>query len=211
MSNEIRTAALFQRGADGVWLGFCPAIRIAFAQGETLSECRRRLRDAIESVLPYVPSDDLEDLREGQAEETAAEVIEVQLPSPEERHELITQAVIARLAGVTRQAVSQWVKRRQDFPPPAARSRRGPLWDRDAVLRWLATAERSQGRPPVAASPWRHQGHLDVAFAASFHLGTGQDPSRFTQAVVEELEKLGSEFDAQPGEIRPLGPGGSTR
>lgn len=49
--------------------------------------------------------------------------------------ELVTQADIGRMAGVTRQAVSKWVAAsdRNGFP---AMARKG-VWDKDAVQAWL--------------------------------------------------------------------------
>ena len=52
-----------------------------------------------------------------------------------------TMSTIARVAGVSRQAVSLWVKK-GDFPPPVgeiAETERGPvlLWTPDDVEAWL--------------------------------------------------------------------------
>lgn len=44
---------------------------------------------------------------------------------------------IADLAGVSAQAVSNWVARRDDFPEPIARLASGNVWDGDQITKWL--------------------------------------------------------------------------
>ena len=51
---------------------------------------------------------------------------------------LITGAEIARLAGVTRAAVSNWRRRYEDFPAPAGGGPTSPLFDLAEVRGWLA-------------------------------------------------------------------------
>jgi hypothetical protein len=48
-----------------------------------------------------------------------------------------TAAEIARMAGVTRAAVSNWRRRRQDFPEPVGGSAASPLFSIAEVQRWL--------------------------------------------------------------------------
>ncbi|MEU1507094.1 N-6 DNA methylase [Kitasatospora sp. NPDC005748] len=57
---------------------------------------------------------------------------------------LVTSAEIARLAGVTRAAVSNWRRRYEDFPPAAAGSASSPLFDWPAVQEWLRRRDRHQ-------------------------------------------------------------------
>lgn len=136
---------LFERIPEGGWLGTCPTVPGAVAYGDNLTKCRRKLRDAIESVLTYAPSDDLEDLEDSGATEARAELWDVRVPErPAE--DLVTQAEIARIAGVSRQAVNQWV-RRGDFPRPFTRTARGAAWRRDDILHWLSVWHRVVGRP----------------------------------------------------------------
>lgn len=45
---------------------------------------------------------------------------------------------VAKQAGVTPQAVSNWVVRRPDFPAPLAQLASGPVWDASAIRSWLA-------------------------------------------------------------------------
>jgi len=146
MKQATNVGVIFERLPDGTWLGFCPAVPGAFAQGDSLPACRRRLREAIESVLLYAPTDDLEDLSEAQPVKVAADILAVAIPD-RPAQDLISQAEIARMAGVTRQAVNGWAKTRRDFPRPVARGSSGPLWERDDVARWLASGRRVAGRP----------------------------------------------------------------
>jgi len=44
---------------------------------------------------------------------------------------------IAKLAGVSAQAVSNWQNRKDDFPPPLAQLASGAVWDGDVVRTWL--------------------------------------------------------------------------
>ncbi|MBV9026845.1 MAG: N-6 DNA methylase [Streptomycetaceae bacterium] len=57
---------------------------------------------------------------------------------------MVTAAEIARLAGVTRAAVSNWRRRRPDFPTPAGGTSASPLFALAEVRKWLAT--QRQGR-----------------------------------------------------------------
>ncbi|MGP3756171.1 N-6 DNA methylase [Streptomyces sp. IBSNAI001] len=57
---------------------------------------------------------------------------------------LVTAAEIARLAGVTRAAVSNWRRRYDDFPAPATDSTSSPLFDLSEVRAWLAAQRKGQ-------------------------------------------------------------------
>ena len=52
--------------------------------------------------------------------------------------ELMGLYEIARVAGVTPQAVSNWVARKPDFPKPLAVLASGAVWDGPTVRAWLA-------------------------------------------------------------------------
>ncbi|MBK3525367.1 MULTISPECIES: N-6 DNA methylase [Streptomyces] len=56
---------------------------------------------------------------------------------------LISGAEIARLAGVTRAAVSNWRRRHKDFPSPAGGSSSAPLFSLSDVQAWLAQQRKS--------------------------------------------------------------------
>src|SRR5690554_909616 len=49
----------------------------------------------------------------------------------------VTAADIARLAGVTRAAVSNWRRRHDDFPSPVGGTSSSPLFALDQVREWL--------------------------------------------------------------------------
>ncbi len=67
---------------------------------------------------------------------TIGEILRVNEP-----HTLIMKLVgtyeVAQLAGVTAQAVSNWMARRPDFPEPLAHLASGPVWDGPLMRRWL--------------------------------------------------------------------------
>ncbi len=48
---------------------------------------------------------------------------------------------IAQLAGVSPQAVSNWVVRKTDFPKPVATLASGPIWNGQHIRGWLARAD----------------------------------------------------------------------
>ncbi|GGL15427.1 N-6 DNA methylase [Streptomyces flaveus] len=57
---------------------------------------------------------------------------------------LVTGAEIARLAGVTRAAVSNWRRRYDDFPAPASGGVNSPLFDLAEVQAWLDRQRKGQ-------------------------------------------------------------------
>jgi predicted DNA-binding transcriptional regulator AlpA len=121
----------------------------AIAQGRTIPQCRKKLRDAITSMLEYAPADDLEDLRESEAVVARAELIDIEMPELEEEA-LVSQSDIARIANVSRQAVNTWI-RRPGFPRSIETSS-GSRWRRSDILRWLASGRKTAGRPSVRAA-----------------------------------------------------------
>jgi predicted RNase H-like HicB family nuclease len=146
LQERIRVGTVLFRQDDGLWVGYCPALPAAVSGGTSLPECRARLRDAIQTVLLYAPHDDVADLREMQPTRGKAEVVEIDLPR-RPATDLVTQAEIARIARVSRQAVSHWATKVKGFPRPSTGSGHGALWERDDILRWLAEGRRSPGRP----------------------------------------------------------------
>ena len=74
-----QVGVLFERTPEGAWIGTCPSVPGALAQGRTLTACRRRLGDAIASILTHAPTDDLDDLSESEAIEARAELLDVGL------------------------------------------------------------------------------------------------------------------------------------
>jgi predicted RNase H-like HicB family nuclease/predicted DNA-binding transcriptional regulator AlpA len=142
----IRVGALFERTSEGVWVGTCPSVPGAVAQGRTIPQCRKKLRDAIASLLEYAPADDLEDLRESEAVVARAELIDVERPELDDES-LVSQSDIARLAGVSRQAVNTWIDR-PGFPRPLEGAG-GARWRRSDILRWLESGRKTAGRPSI--------------------------------------------------------------
>jgi hypothetical protein len=61
---------------------------------------------------------------------------------------LVTGSEIARLAGVTRAAVSNWRRRYEDFPPPAGGAANSPLYALADVQRWLDKQRKGQEVSP---------------------------------------------------------------
>ncbi|MFF3963018.1 N-6 DNA methylase [Streptomyces griseorubiginosus] len=57
---------------------------------------------------------------------------------------LVSGSEIARLAGVTRAAVSNWRRRYEDFPAPAGGGGNSPLFDLAAVQAWLDKQRKGQ-------------------------------------------------------------------
>src|SRR5689334_10896414 len=61
---------------------------------------------------------------------------------------LVTGAEIARLAGVTRAAVSNWRRRYEDFPGPAGGAANSPLYALVEVQAWLDKQRKGQEVSP---------------------------------------------------------------
>lgn len=57
---------------------------------------------------------------------------------------LVTGSEIARIAGVTRAAVSNWRRRYDDFPAPAGGAVNSPLFDLAEVQAWLNKQRKGQ-------------------------------------------------------------------
>lgn len=51
--------------------------------------------------------------------------------------ELVGLAEVAEIAGVSKQAVTNWRARYDDFPKPAHNLQSGPVWEREPVERWI--------------------------------------------------------------------------
>jgi hypothetical protein len=60
--------------------------------------------------------------------------------------ELMGLYEIAQVAGVTPQAVSNWVSRKPSFPKPLALLASGPVWDGGVIRAWLADQQLMPGR-----------------------------------------------------------------
>lgn len=74
---------------------------------------------------------------------------------------LLATGDIAKLAGVTVDAVAQWVRRYSDFPQPLDRTSAGAIWRKEDIEDWL----RKTGRLEVASGAKTEQGGEMKAFA----------------------------------------------
>ncbi|MDQ2873299.1 MAG: SAM-dependent methyltransferase [Actinomycetota bacterium] len=91
---------------------------------------------------------------------------------PDDEHDEITAAAIARLAGVGRAAVSNWRRRYPEFPGPSGGSPTSPTFSRTEVVAWLeatgkadqlATAGRTDGGTRHVSDPsWRSGGRPEM-------------------------------------------------
>src|SRR5204862_7611873 len=61
--------------------------------------------------------------------------------------ELMGLYEIARTAGVTPQAVSNWLKRKSDFPEPLAVLASGAVWDGRVIPAWLTQQQLVSSAP----------------------------------------------------------------
>ena len=83
--------------------------------------------------------------------------------------DLVGVAEIAELAGVSRSAVSNWIKRRpKGFPNPTSKSRAGPMFSRDAIAIWLETNKKITVAPkPLEMILWaaadKMRGNLEAS------------------------------------------------
>jgi len=62
---------------------------------------------------------------------------------------LLATGDIAKLAGVTVDAVAQWVRRYPDFPQPLDRTSAGAIWRREDIENWLRKTGRLEAAPGV--------------------------------------------------------------
>lgn len=60
------------------------------------------------------------------------------------RVDLVGLKEIGAMAGVSSQAVGNWLKRHRDFPKPIARLKMGPIFDAVQVARWLAAKKKGR-------------------------------------------------------------------
>ncbi|HNQ90198.1 MAG TPA: ParA family protein [Verrucomicrobiota bacterium] len=65
------------------------------------------------------------------------------------QQDLVGISEIAEMANVTRQAVTNWRQRYDDFPKPAQVLQNGPVWNREIVEHWL---KQKEGRTPHVIS-----------------------------------------------------------
>ncbi|MGW3715595.1 HsdM family class I SAM-dependent methyltransferase [Streptomyces sp. NPDC005133] len=96
---------------------------------------------------------------------------------------LVTGAEIARLAGVTRAAVSNWRRRYHDFPPAAGGSASSPLFAWPAVQEWLERRHKSQ-EVSLEVQTWQ-------ALRAAYGDAIGAGVAAAADHLVEECGSVG--------------------
>lgn len=119
--------------------------------------------------------------------------------SAEER--LVTAADIARMAGVTRAAVSNWRRRHEDFPSPTSGSASSPLFAFSAVQDWL----NGQGKGGEVSDEVVLWDALRTAYPDSIVTGiadmaevlAGESESTLPPAVVAGARSLTEELGAE--------------
>ncbi|MEY9212707.1 N-6 DNA methylase [Thermobifida halotolerans] len=100
----------------------------------------------------------------------------------DEQH--VTAADIARLAGVTRAAVSNWRRRHDDFPDPVGGTKSSPLFALSQVRAWLERQDK---------------GYEESDEVRLWHALRGEHPESMVRGVCEVAEALrdGAETDSQ--------------
>ncbi|TDQ54430.1 N-6 DNA methylase [Actinorugispora endophytica] len=99
----------------------------------------------------------------------------------DEQH--VTAADIARLAGVTRAAVSNWRRRHDDFPSPAAGTKASPLFALSEVRAWLDS---------------QHKGVEESGEVRLWQALRGEHPETMVRGVADVAEALRGEGPAEP-------------
>jgi type I restriction-modification system DNA methylase subunit/predicted DNA-binding transcriptional regulator AlpA len=102
--------------------------------------------------------------------------------SPDERDEM-TAAAIARLAGVSRAAVSNWRRRYPEFPKPVGGSSGSPKFSRAAVEAWLKSTGKAD---QLATAGQTETGTQRTDGAAQSSEGEGDELAGRVQQVPQE-------------------------
>ena len=76
--------------------------------------------------------------------------------------DLVGLAEIAEMAGVSRQAVTNWTARHESFPEPLARLAAGPVWNRGDIATWLETQGLIADKPNVRFRKGTNYTHSDL-------------------------------------------------
>lgn len=117
----------------------------------------------------------------------------------------ITAADIARLAGVTRAAVSNWRRRHDDFPAPSGGTSSSPLFPLAQVRTWLESQNKGTQESPEVRL-WHtlrgdHPGNMLTGLAdlAEYLEDPGRGQGELSAAAVEQADKLMQE--TSPAEV----------
>ena len=109
----------------------------------------------------------------------------------------ITAADIARLAGVTRAAVSNWRRRHEDFPAPSGGTSSSPLFPLGAVRAWLESQNKGAQETPEV----RLWNTLRGEYPSSMLTGLadlaeyleGNGPGSLSAAAIEQADALAAQ------------------
>ncbi|MDT6982688.1 N-6 DNA methylase [Streptomyces lusitanus] len=119
---------------------------------------------------------------------------------------LVTGSDIARLAGVTRAAVSNWRRRYEDFPAPAGGSANSPLYALAEVQAWLAKQRKGQEVSPevelwqTMRAAYGEQMQTGLAEVAGLLAGEdAPEPPGDVAGRVRELSRTASPADVVTG------------
>lgn len=107
---------------------------------------------------------------------------------------LVTGAEIARLAGVTRAAVSNWRRRHDDFPAPAGGAANSPLYALAEVQAWLNRQRKGQEVSPEVEL-WQavravHGEQMIAGLAQVAGVLTGQAGAEVPDAISSRVRSL---------------------
>ena len=120
--------------------------------------------------------------------------------------QLVGISEIAELAGVSRQAVSNWRTRFKDFPHPLAELSSGPVWQNEDIELWLRTRE---GTATKVTNSIRHEtidiGKLSRQEKAmnTWWLATSKD---YTSYLELKYRKVVAQGWSELGDLRTLCP-----
>jgi len=88
---------------------------------------------------------------------------------------------IAKLAGVTPQAVSNWVTRKADFPTPVSTLASGPIWNGQHVRLWLAGAGYTSPQQTEKGTPMNFKKGSEYTLAEISSVLGGESQSYLPQ------------------------------
>lgn len=115
----------------------------------------------------------------------------------------VTAADIARLAGVTRAAVSNWRRRHDDFPSPSSGTSSSPLFPLEAIRDWLEGQNKGTQETPEVRL-WHtlrgdHPGNVLTGLANLADYLEGRGPGGLSASAVEQADRLAAE--TSPAEV----------
>ncbi|MFI1004756.1 N-6 DNA methylase [Streptomyces galbus] len=107
---------------------------------------------------------------------------------------LVTGSEIARLAGVTRAAVSNWRRRYEDFPAPAGGSANSPLYSLPEVQAWLDRQRKGQEVSPEVEL-WQmmraaYGEHMLAGLADAAGVLAGDDTASLPDDILSRVREL---------------------